>query len=445
MFRLGMRLGATLAGVMALAGLVSSAQAQGMSPMVFRLPGTSNVQQMQAGQALALAARYGAGGLGVGGFGYLGGSLGSPVYMPQYAPQSYASTPSYSYLIAPGLTSGSGYGNQGGSATLSTTPSSSGTSDWAPVNSSYFPNYSVAGGYFQGVADLTAASGNFVMSMQRARLVQEEANRSQIQTRRAVWEEAQWERMNTVFTEDYRASIIKNDQRRARLDPPLNEIWSGQTLNVLLNAAANEQAKGVRGPNVPIPEEVLKHINLTVGTGNTGNIGLLRNDTLQWPLALQQGAEFAEMIKNLNQRIPEARQQARFDGKVAPGLLKDIRKDLQGLQDALLREISEMAPPDYIESKRFLNNLGEAVRALSDPNVQNYLTGKYAPKGRNVAELIDNMTKVQGLQFAPATPGDEAAYRALYRALQTYDTGITQLNTSAPAPMPPSGSGSGDK
>jgi hypothetical protein len=118
---------------------------------------------------------------------------------------------------------------------------------------------------------------------------------------------------------------------------------------------------------------------------------------------------------------------------------------LQGLQDALLREISEMAPPDYIESKRFLNNLSEAVKALSDPNIQNYLTGKYAAKGRNVAELVDNMTKVQGLQFAPASPGDEAAYRALYRALQTYDSGMSQLNTSVPAPMPPSGSGSGEK
>jgi hypothetical protein len=442
---------------MALAGLVSSVQAQihvNPSPITFRLPGASNVEQMQFGNAMAaqaqlgqaIAARYGAGGLGLGGFGYLGGSLGSPVYVPQYAPQAYSATPSYSYLIAPGLTNSSGYGNQGGSATLTTTPSSSsGSSDWAPVSSSYYPNYSVAGGYFQGVADLTTASGNFVMSMQRARLVQEEGTRSQIQTRRAVWEEAQWERMNTVFTEDYRASLIKNDQRRARLDPPLNEIWSGQTLNVLLNAAANERAKGVRGPDVPIPDDVLKHINLTVGTGNTGNIGLLKNDTLQWPLALQQGSEFAEMVKNLNQRIPDARQQARFDGKVAPGLLKDIRKDLQGLQDALLREISEMAPPDYIESKRFLNNLGEAVRALSDPNIQNYLTGKYAAKGRNVAELVENMTKVQGLQFAPATPGDEAAYRALYRALQAYDSGLNQLNTSLPAPMPTSGSGSGDK
>jgi len=296
MFMRARRLFAALVGLLALTGLVSSAFAQSKPVMTsspnFQIPGltaaqtTAYVQQLQLGQIAA--ARYGAGGLGFGGYGYIGGALGGSGYVPQYntAQASYGSTPSYSYLIAPGGLGNNSSPGYSGSATLSTTgsTSSSGSSDFAPVSSSYYPNYSVGGGYLQGAADLTTASGNFVMSMQRARLVQEEANRSQIHTRRVVWEEAQWERMNTVFTEDYRASLIKNEQRRARLDPPLNEIWSGQTLNVLLNAAANEQAKGVRGPNVAIPDDVLKRINLTVGTGNTGNIGLLKNDTLQWPL-----------------------------------------------------------------------------------------------------------------------------------------------------------------
>jgi hypothetical protein len=87
--------------------------------------------------------------------------------------------------------------------------------------------------------------------------------------------------------------------------------------------------------------------------------------------------------------------------------------------------------------------LNEAVQALSDPNVQNFLTGKFAAKGKNVADLVDNLTRVQGLEFAPAAPGDEAAYRALYQLFQAYDTGMNQM-TSIPAPKP-SDSGSGDK
>jgi hypothetical protein len=37
-----------------------------------------------------------------------------------------------------------------------------------------------------------------------------------------------------------------------------------------------------------------------------------------------------------------------------------------------------------------------------------------------VPELVEHMTK-EGLEFAPAVAGDEAAYLSLHRALATYD------------------------
>jgi hypothetical protein len=243
--------------------------------------------------------------------------------------------------------------------------------------------------------------------------------------------------MHTVFTEDYRESLIKTEQRRARLEPPLNEIWSGRTLNVLMEAAAANHAKKVFGPNVTVPDDVLKHINLT--TGANGNIGLFKSE-LQWPLPLQ-GVDYAEMVKNLNQWIPAQVEQARLNNKVDDGMYKDIQKNVQRMHDTLLKNVGELPPSDYIESKRYLNMLSEAVKALKDPNAGKFLTGVYAAKGKTVAELIDNLTRIQGLQFAPASPGDEAAYRVLYRAFQAYDAGMTQLTTAAPPP----GSGSGDK
>jgi hypothetical protein len=249
--------------------------------------------------------------------------------------------------------------------------------------------------------------------------------------------------MNTIFTEDYRESLIRTELRRARLEPPLNEIWSGRTLNVLLKAAAAQQAKGVRGENIAIPEDVLKHVNLTTGAGNAGNIGLIRTDTIQWPLPLQ-APEFADIIKSLNQRIPEAREQAKLNNSVAPGLLKDIQKDVQRLGEALRASVNEMPPADYIESKRFVNMLNEAVKGLQDPNVAKYLAGAYLNKVKNIADLVDNLTRVQGLEFAPAAPGDEAAYRALYQLFHAYDTSMARTNTSVPTPKP-SDSGSSDK
>ena len=426
--------GAALAAMLALGGFVSQAHAQFMRGPVnpnFRLP-------FNAGVGNGIGSGFVASGFGIGGSGFM-----PPAYSP----------PSYSYLINPGSYQNPplpSYLGGNGTASLTTTPGAG--TGWGNVtpgydpyySDPYMPDYTPIGGYLRGTADLTASLGNFVVSMQRARLIQEEGTRSQIDTRRKIWEEAEWERMHTVFTEDYRESLIRTEQRRARLEPPLNEIWSGRSLNVLLRADAAQQSKGNRGPTVNIPQEVLDHINLTVGTGGTGNIGLLKKtDTLRWPLALTAiiAPEIADPIKNLNQRIPEAREQAKLNNSVDPGLLKDIKKNVERLQEALHDRVGEMPPSDYSESKRYLNQLAEAVKALQDPNVENYLNGKYAAKGKTVAELVDNLTRVQGLEFAPATPGDEAAYRALYQAMHAYDTGLTQNNTQVSTPPTPPGSG----
>ena len=44
----------------------------------------------------------------------------------------------------------------------------------------------------------------------------------------------------------------------------------------------------------------------------------------------------------------------------------------------------------------------------------------FTPTYKNVGELVKYMAK-NDLRFAPAVPGDEAAYLALYRALAIYD------------------------
>ena len=60
-------------------------------------------------------------------------------------------------------------------------------------------------------------------------------------------------------------------------------------------------------------------------------------------------------------------------------------------------------------------------RSMSKPpDARHYFTGKYAPRGKTVAELVQHMTE-QGLQFAPSVMGDEDAYLALHRALAACD------------------------
>ncbi len=65
------------------------------------------------------------------------------------------------------------------------------------------------------------------------------------------------------------------------------------------------------------------------------------------------------------------------------------------------------------------------MRALGNPDVGDYFNQKFAAKGKTTAELVKYMSD-KGLKFAPATPGDEAAYRAVHQALAIYDVSLSQ-------------------
>jgi hypothetical protein len=207
---------------------------------------------------------------------------------------------------------------------------------------------------------------------------------------------------------------------RARRDPSLSEIASGRPLNVLLANASAQLARGRRGPDVPLNDEVLARIN--VSAKPEGDIGLLRDDgRLKWPASLQ-GAAFAEVRTQMNVLMAEAVRQARSGEPVTAAVLEELGAGLQQLKDAVRGHIGEMSPAEYVEAVRYLSGLSECVKALGDPKVSNYFDKTWSARGRTVAELVQNMA---GLYFAPAVPGDEIAYRALHRALVTFDAGLT--------------------
>ncbi len=93
------------------------------------------------------------------------------------------------------------------------------------------------------------------------------------------------------------------------------------------------------------------------------------------------------------------------------------------MRAALRKMGTNLSPAQYIDSKNFLDNLDSAVTALQQGNVGNYFTGKYSLKGKTVTDLIKYMT-AEGLRFAPALPGEQASYQALYQALVQYDMAV---------------------
>jgi hypothetical protein len=100
--------------------------------------------------------------------------------------------------------------------------------------------------------------------------------------------------------------------------------------------------------------------------------------------------------------------------------------ELRRMNGTLFGKAGELSPADYIGAKQFLGALESAVRSLRDPNLGSFLNLNGETRARNVAELVELMGR-KGLKFAPATPGDEPAYRYLYQRMLAYDSRIAEL------------------
>jgi hypothetical protein len=334
---------------------------------------------------------------------------------------------------------GGGYGG----ATLTTSPYSGygyggaggyGSSGYGGSSQLYAQN--PYNGYLRGAADVTTANANYQMITQQARLVREQVNQKHLETRRKIIEEAEWERGRMPNPDKLREADLETALNRARRDPPLTEVWSARSLNSLLNHLAAEQGRGTKGPSVPLDPEVLQSINLTPADSRA-NAGLLKDGgKLQWPPSLQ-AAELNDNRTRLSRTMEEAFQKLKFNpnAPVPPGLVKDMQTDLGRLSEQLNDSVGDLSPSQYIEAKRYLNQVGNAVAALSDPKVGAYFNPNqnWAQQAKisNVAELVKHLSR-SGLRFAAATPGDEPAYNALYRALSDFDAGMRQMAKSSP-------------
>ncbi|MBL8793514.1 MAG: hypothetical protein JNM56_06400 [Planctomycetia bacterium] len=284
------------------------------------------------------------------------------------------------------------------------------------------------GGYLKGVAAVIDSQGRYLLSVEQAYMAREDLKRAKLATRRAAIEEWLWERENLPTLEQERERFRQQQVQRAANDPPPTEVWSGQSLNVLLQAAQT-MPKTVQGPNIPLEEDVVSKINLNSGKAGI-NFGLLKNEgNLTWPLALldvKPAAESQELRDQLQRRSKEAFEAAKKGQQVDPNTIREMEKAADRLQKLLIGQVGDLPFAQYSEGKRYLNQLNDGLKALREPNAKDFASGKFAIKANTVGDLIDYMSK-NGLKFAPAVPGDEAAYTALHRALAAYGTAVSRL------------------
>jgi hypothetical protein len=273
------------------------------------------------------------------------------------------------------------------------------------------------GGYMRGYADVVSSVTQGMIDEQQSKLVGEQVKQAQIDTRRKQFDEWLYERDKRPTVEDDRERQRIETIRRARNDPPADEIWSGVALNTILTAIQQQIAQQIQGPTIPVEANVVGRINVTSGTV-TGSVGLLRDGgKLTWPAVLQR-PPFAEDRQQLDQLARQAYEQAQ-SGPANGDTVDAMNSALRNMNGEISRQIANLTPNDYSRAKSYLRELEGTVRMLQDPSVANYLTKRWAAKGNTVGEVVDNMTN-QGLKFAAATHGDEPAYTAMYRAMVAY-------------------------
>lgn len=201
-------------------------------------------------------------------------------------------------------------------------------------------------------------------------------------------------------------------------ESPLAEVYSAKALNTLLTEIQELQSRGVDGPKIELSEKMMRQINLSRGEG--GGPGLLKHQgRLNWPIALKED-NFKTERQQVDSLFAKALEQAK-KGKLEAAVAEELAQARETMQDQLSKQISDLTVAQYVDAKRFLNDLKSVEKLLGEPGVAELfaLADQFASHGKTVTELVKSMTEKK-LRFAPATVGDEAAYVALHKALVAY-------------------------
>src|SRR5262249_3010327 len=171
--------------------------------------------------------------------------------------------------------------------------------------------------------------------------------------------------------------------------------------------------------------KVLQHIGLTGVSSGGGSSNFFPADgSLQWPLVLQDD-RFNARRKQVSDLVAQCVKQAE-KGQVQGKTYKQLKTELDGMRSDIKAAIDDMTPRENVQARRFVDQVTQAARMFEDPNVASFFTGQYKAQGQTVGELVAYMTQ-NGLRFAPASPGNEQYYNALYQGIVQYDSGLMQL------------------
>jgi hypothetical protein len=277
----------------------------------------------------------------------------------------------------------------------------------------YWPGYDPVGSYFAGSAAALDAYGNLGLSQEQARILRQQADQAKLVTAKQTSDTNAYLRANKYWFTDEQADIQTKVIQAAMNNPPAAEITSGRALNTLLNYIDRMMAKGFRGPTVTIDPSIVKMINVSAGSPSNGNVGILKD--LAWPSGLE-----GDVQKEINATLEKAIADASM-GPLPSGTSNKLRRSIDKLDEENKQRYRKgtIDGVEFIEGNRFIDRLRSAQLALQEPTAGKLLSGAMGPQGDTVDEVVQSMIS-RGLMFAPALPGRDYAYQAVYRAFVNF-------------------------
>jgi hypothetical protein len=276
----------------------------------------------------------------------------------------------------------------------------------------------------QGLGSYTQASGQYWKDIEQARMSREDVKQKQIETKR---QEVQWE-MDYEKLRPTTQKMVRSERAAelewARNDPPLSEIWSGKTFNVLLRSIL-DQPNPTAGPNIPLGSDIVKALNLNDQT-TRANLSLTKDEgKIDWTESLQE-APFDAARNSFQKSFDKGIQSINSGEPINRTQLQELRGDLQKMDeklDDLLRDQS-LPPSRYMESRRLLNQLKETVNGMGNARVVRSAGQSWKNDVRTVAQLVGHCMR-NGVSFGPAVAAnDEPMYTAAYYAIRNYERGL---------------------
>lgn len=291
------------------------------------------------------------------------------------------------------------------------------------------------GATLQGQASLLNAQANFGFVEQQAMLGQQQVKRAQIQNKQASFNENLYElsQMPEVYAARREQKESKRDNDRleklnkagALQQDEMYLVHNGSALNTLLDQVTTLQSRfDIKGPNIPLSPEVVKHLNLTT-INSVNGAGPLRDPRkLSWPIPLRT-KDFAEFRTPIEKMAPEVVSQS-VSGNIDGDSYNNFMGSIYKFQDALKDQVEDMRPGDYILAKRYLSDLEDASKSLAEPsNAKLFMSPANNPNINSVGALISVMSS-GGMRFGAGTTADYTAYEAFYQQFRAYEDQLSR-------------------